>query len=77
MSSDCIRSNLLAIAVNVFFILAHIAQTKFFYDGLAQDTHEATSLGSVVIMLFAIMLMENRRQRTRVRQEIRVHVRGR
>jgi hypothetical protein len=54
--------NLWAIAVNVFFILLHIAQTKIFYDGLAQDTHEATSLGSVVIMLFAIMLMENRRR---------------
>jgi hypothetical protein len=54
--------NLQAIAVNAFFILLHIAQTKMFYDGLAQDTHEATALGSVVIMLFAIMLMENRRR---------------
>lgn len=54
--------NLQAIAVNAFFILMHIVQTKMFYDGLAQDTHEATSLGSVVIMLFAIMLMENRRR---------------
>jgi hypothetical protein len=54
--------NLQAIAVNAFFILLHIAQTRVFYDGLAQDTHEATSLGSVVIMLFAIMLMENRRR---------------
>ena len=54
--------NLQAIAVNAFFILLHIAQTKIFYDGLAQDTHEATSLGSVVIMLFAIMLMENKRR---------------
>lgn len=54
--------NLWAIAVNTFFILLHIVQTKIFYDGLAQDTHEATSLGSVVIMLFAIMLMENRRR---------------
>jgi hypothetical protein len=54
--------NLWAIAVNTFFILLHIVQTKVFYDGLAQDTHEATSMGSVVIMLFAIMLMENRRR---------------
>ena len=54
--------NLQAIAVNAFFILLHIAQTKIYYDGLAQDTHEATSLGSVVIMLFAIMLMENKRR---------------
>jgi hypothetical protein len=56
------KFNLQAIAVNAFFILLHIAQTKIFYDGLAQDTHEATSLGSVVIMLFAIMLMENKRR---------------
>jgi len=54
--------NLQAIALNAFFILVHIAQTKIFYDGLAQDTHEATSQGSVVIMLFAILLMENRRR---------------
>jgi hypothetical protein len=54
--------NLWAIGVNAFFILLHIVQTKVFYDGLAQDTHEATSLGSVVIMLFAIMLMENKRR---------------
>jgi hypothetical protein len=56
------KFNLQAIGVNAFFILLHIVQTKFFYDGLAQDTHEATSQGSVVIMLFAIMLMENRRR---------------
>jgi hypothetical protein len=54
--------NLWALAVNAFFILLHIVQTKVFYDGLAQDTHEATSMGSVVIMLFAILLMENRRR---------------
>ena len=56
------KFNLQAIALNAFFILWHIAQTKISYDGLAQDTHEATSLGSVVIMLFAIMLMENKRR---------------
>ena len=56
------KFNLWAIAVNVFFVLLHIAQTKIWYDGLAQDTHEATSMGSVVIMLFAIMLMENKRR---------------
>ena len=56
------RVNVLAIAVNVFFVLVHIAQTKWLYDGLAQDTHEATSQGSVVLMLFAILLMENRRR---------------
>ncbi len=56
------RFNAWAIAVNVFFVLVHIAQTKLFYDGLAQDVHEATSMGSVTLMLFLIILMENRRR---------------
>ena len=54
--------NVRALAVNAFFILVHIAQTKIFYDGLAQDVHEATSMGSVTLMLFLIILMENRRR---------------
>jgi hypothetical protein len=54
--------NVWAIAINAFFILLHIAQTKFFYDGLAQDVHEATAMMSVVIMLFMILIMENRRR---------------
>ncbi len=54
--------NLWALGVNAFFVLAHIVQTKLTYDGLAQDVHEATSMGSVTIMLFLIILMENRRR---------------
>ncbi len=54
--------NVWAIAINVGFILLHIAQTKIFYDGLAQDVHEATSMMSVVLMLMLILLMENRRR---------------
>ena len=54
--------NLWAIGINVFFILVHLAQTKIFYDGLAQDMHEATSFMSVVVMLFMIYIMENRRR---------------
>ena len=54
--------NVLALAINGFFIIAHIAQTKFFYDGLAQDVHEVTSMMSVVLMLFMILIMENRRR---------------
>ncbi len=54
--------NVWAIGINAGFILLHIAQTKFFYDGLAQDVHEATSMMSVVLMLFMILIMENRRR---------------
>jgi hypothetical protein len=54
--------NVQALAVNAFFIVLHIFQTKLSYDGLAQDVHEATSMGSVVLMLFLILLMENQRR---------------
>lgn len=54
--------NLWALGINAFFILLHIAQTKLSYDGLAQDVHELSSMMSVVLMLFVIMLMENRRR---------------
>lgn len=54
--------NVWALAVNGFFIILHILQSKFFYDGLAQDVHEATSVMSVVIMVFMIYIMENRRR---------------
>jgi hypothetical protein len=54
--------NIWALAINAFFIALHIIQTKIFYDGLAQDVHEATAMMSVVIMLFMILIMENRRR---------------
>jgi hypothetical protein len=54
--------NAWALAINGGFILLHIAQTKLFYDGLAQDVHEVTSMGSVTLMLFMILVMENRRR---------------
>lgn len=54
--------NLWALGVNAFFMALHVLQTKVFYDGLAQDVHEATSMGSVILMLFLILLMENRRR---------------
>ena len=54
--------NVLALAVNGFFIVVHILQTRIFYDGLAQDVHEATSMMSVILMLLLILLMENGRR---------------
>ena len=54
--------NVWALGINAGFILLHVAQTKLSYDGLAQDVHEATSMGSVVLMLWLILLMENRRR---------------
>lgn len=54
--------NLWALGINAFFMVLHVVQTRLFYDGLAQDVHESTSMGSVILMLFLIMLMENRRR---------------
>ena len=56
------RVNLQMIGLNVLFVALHIAQTKYTYDGLAQDVHEATAFASVALMLFVIILMENDRR---------------
>jgi hypothetical protein len=54
--------NVLALTANVVFVGLHIVQTKYFYDGLAQDTHLVSSLGSVALMLVFILVMENQRR---------------
>ncbi|MGK0498906.1 MAG: hypothetical protein ACJAYG_000537 [Oceanicoccus sp.] len=54
--------NLWALAANGFFIGLHILQTKVAYDGLAQDVHILTSMGSVVILLVMVLIMENQRR---------------
>jgi len=56
------RFNVQALLLNGVFVGLHILQTKLFYDGLAQDVHEATAFGSVALMLFVILLMENDRR---------------
>ncbi|MBT8422704.1 MAG: hypothetical protein KJP03_06275 [Gammaproteobacteria bacterium] len=54
--------NIAALAVNGVFILLHLVQTHIWYDGLAQDVPEFTSQASVVLMLVAILIMENKRR---------------
>jgi hypothetical protein len=54
--------NVWALGINAFFIVLHVVQTRLFYDGLAQDVHEMTSMGSVILMLLLILLMENGRR---------------
>jgi hypothetical protein len=56
------KVNVLALLANASFIGLHILQTRVTYDGLAQDVHILTSMGSVVIMLVMILLMENQRR---------------
>jgi hypothetical protein len=54
--------NVWALSVNAFFILLHFVQTHIWYDGLAQDVSIFSSQGSVILMLVAILLMENQRR---------------
>jgi hypothetical protein len=54
--------NLAALGANAFFILLHFIQTHIWYDGLAQDVSIFSSQGSVLLMLVAILLMENKRR---------------
>ncbi|WP_245641827.1 hypothetical protein [Nonomuraea candida] len=56
------RVNVVALAVNTGFIALHVLQTHLFYDGLAQDVSIFSSQGSVILLLVAVLLMENRRR---------------
>jgi hypothetical protein len=56
------RFNIFALAINAVFVILHLLQTIFFYDGLAQDVSIWSSQGSVVLMLIMILLMENQRR---------------
>jgi hypothetical protein len=54
--------NLWALGVNAVFIVLHLLQSQVWYDGLAQDTPVWSSQGSVILMLCAILIMENKRR---------------
>jgi len=61
-SSKLHRFNIYALSANAFFIVFHLLQTRFWYDGLAQDVSEFTSQASVTLVLVAILVMENDRR---------------
>jgi len=52
--------NLIAMGMNAFFILLHFVQTQLWYDGIAQDVSIWSSQASVVLLLVAVLLMENK-----------------
>ncbi len=56
------RFNVLALGVNALFIALHFGQTLVWYDGLAQDVHEATAQWSVILLLIVVLAMENQRR---------------
>lgn len=50
--------NTASLAINAFFHLVHFGQTHWTYDATAQDVHEASSQGSVIMLLTMVLLME-------------------
>lgn len=54
--------NYAMLGVHLVFALLHIVQTNVWYDGLARDVPEITSLGSVALMLMVIIALENPRR---------------
>lgn len=54
--------NVIALGINGVFIVLHLLQTLFFYDGIAQDLPSWTAQFTVIMMLFVIMMLENRRR---------------
>ncbi|NQT58801.1 MAG: hypothetical protein HQ557_07450 [Bacteroidetes bacterium] len=51
------KYNLLMFIVNLFFVLLHMVQTYFWYDGLAKDVPVWSSQGSVIVMLILILYL--------------------
>ncbi|NYT01050.1 MAG: hypothetical protein GKB99_04935 [Methanocellales archaeon] len=56
------KYSLVALSVNLFFVLLHLIQTQIWFDGLAQDTPIFTSQYSVIIMLAIVLILENPRR---------------
>jgi hypothetical protein len=54
--------NYWALAINGLFVILHYVQTAFFYDGIAQDIPSWTAQYAVIMMLFVILALENRRR---------------
>ena len=56
---DLTKYNLIIIAIMVPFIFLHLLQTQIWFDGLAQDTPIWSSMGSVVVLLAIVIVMQN------------------
>jgi hypothetical protein len=54
--------NIVALAMNAFFIGLHFLQSHVWYDGLAQNVYIWSSQVSVIIMLVWILLLKNSRR---------------
>ena len=56
------KYNAALLIVNGVFVLLHLLQTRFFYDGLAQYVSVASSQYSVIVMLVFMMILLNGRR---------------
>ena len=59
-SSKITSIQVVPLLLNMFFHILHLAQTHITYDALAQDVSEASSQGSVIMLLVVVLLMEYR-----------------
>jgi hypothetical protein len=61
--ADTLRPvNLWALGINALFVILHYVQTAVFYDAIAQDIPSWTAQYAVIMMLFIILAMENKRR---------------
>ena len=56
---DLTKYNVMVIAITVFFVVLHLVQTQLWFDGLAQDTPILSSMGSVIVLLAIVLIIEN------------------
>jgi len=56
---DLTKYNLAVISIMVSFIFLHLIQTHIWFDGLAQDTPILSSMGSVIVLLAIVLILEN------------------
>jgi hypothetical protein len=56
---DLTKYNLIIITIMVPFIFLHLLQTQIWFDGLAQDTPIWSSMGSVIVLLAMVIIMQN------------------
>lgn len=56
------KINVIALLGNALFILLHFAQTRIWYNGLAQSTSLFSAEAAVVLLLVVVLIMENRRR---------------
>lgn len=61
-SSQIGKYNTALLIVNAVFIILHLFQTQFFYDGLAQFVSVSSSQYSVIVMLVFMLILLNARR---------------